>query len=415
MRSFDIPVYFRSPIISVIKAMRRSLDQRRRDFTPTVVDLGPLRLKIARHFGFCFGVENAIEIAYRTIDENPGRRIFLLSEMIHNPHVNDDLRARGVRFVMTPAGEQLVAWEELTAEDIVIVPAFGTTLEIQDRLAARGIDPYGYDTTCPFVEKVWNRTATLGDSDCTIVVHGKRNHEETRATFSHSTSSAPTVVVQDMDEAEHLAAIIEGREPAERFAEWFAEQASAGFDPPRHLSRIGVVNQTTMLATETQAIADRLRRAMVERYGEATIAEHFADTRDTLCYATNENQSATLALIASGADLAIVVGGYNSSNTSHLVELCEERMPTYFIRDAAEIGSRDEITHFSLRAHERVRTGDWLPHVDRPIEIALTSGASCPDALVDEVIRTLVALFPDAVPLETVLQRMQPDDKNQRP
>jgi 4-hydroxy-3-methylbut-2-en-1-yl diphosphate reductase len=406
MRTFDIPIYFRSPIIAVVKALRRGADQRRRDFSPTLLDFGPVRFRIARHFGFCFGVENAIEIAYRTLDEHPDRRIFLLSEMIHNPHVNEDLRERGVRFIMTPGGEQLIGWSELTAEDIVIVPAFGTTREIQAELAARGIDPYRYDTTCPFVEKVWNRTETLGAKDCSIIVHGKRTHEETRATFSHSTASAPTMIVQDMAETERLAAIIEGREPIERFAEWFAEQASPGFDPARHLDRIGVVNQTTMLASETQAIADRLRRAMLERYGESAIAEHFVDTRDTLCYATNENQTATLALIDSGADLAIVVGGYNSSNTSHLVELCERRMPTYFIRDASEIESIEAINHFDLHRHERIRTQAWLPSpasLNRPLEIALTSGASCPDALVDEVIQKIVAGAPGARSIEEAL------------
>ncbi len=402
-RTFDIPIYFRSPIISAVKAARKAADPRRRDLAPTVLDFGPVRFKIARHFGFCYGVENAIEIAYRALEQNPEKRIFLLSEMIHNPHVNNDLLARGVRFIMTPAGEQLIAWDELTADDVVIVPAFGTTIQIQEILAARGIDPYGWDTTCPFVEKVWNRTGSLGEKEYTVVIHGKRNHEETRATFSHSTASSPTMVVQNMEETERLAAIIEGREPLERFAEWFGSQCSEGFDPALHLLRIGVVNQTTMLASETQAIADRVRRAMIARYGESAIGEHFADTRDTLCYATNENQSATAALIASGGDLAVVVGGYNSSNTSHLVELCEERMPAYFIKDAGEIESRQAVNGFDLHLKGMRRTEGWLPELERPVEIILTSGASCPDALVDEVIERIVSLFPGARPLDEVL------------
>ncbi|MDB5034003.1 MAG: 4-hydroxy-3-methylbut-2-enyl diphosphate reductase [Chlorobi bacterium] len=395
-RTFDIPIYFRSPIISAVKAARKAGDPRRRDLTPSILDFGPVRFRIARHFGFCYGVENAIEIAYRALEENPGRRIFLLSEMIHNPHVNDDLLARGVRFIMTPSGDDLFGWDELTPEDIVIVPAFGTTLELQERLAARGIDPYRWDTTCPFVEKVWNRTGTLGEKECTVVIHGKRTHEETRATFSHSSAEAPTVIVQNMAETERLADIITGREPVGRFAEWFGGQCSDGFDPAVHLARVGVVNQTTMLASETQAIADRLRVAMIERYGADAIADHFADTRDTLCYATNENQTATIALIESGGDIAVVVGGYNSSNTSHLVELCEKRMPTYFIKDAGEIVSRDEIVHFDLHAKATRRAMNWLPDHDRPLEIVLTSGASCPDALVDEVIERIVSFFPDA-------------------
>jgi 4-hydroxy-3-methylbut-2-enyl diphosphate reductase len=406
-RTFDIPVYYRSPIISTVKNARRLSDPRKKDLTPSILDFGPVRFRIARHFGFCFGVENAIEIAYRTIDAFPERRIFLLSEMIHNPHVNDDLRSRGVEFIMTPSGEQLVDWEELTSDDVVIVPAFGTTLDIQARLSERGIDPYGYDTTCPFVEKVWNRTATLGQNDCTIVIHGKRTHEETRATFSHSRENAPTIIVQNMEETERLARIITAEEPIERFEEWFGGQCSPGFDPALHLRKIGVVNQTTMLASETQAIADRLRVAMLERFGSDEIAGHFADTRDTLCYATNENQNATIALIGSGGDLAVVVGGYNSSNTSHLVELCQERMPTYFIKDAGEIASREAIDHFDLHAGARQRSEGWLPEIDRPIEIVLTSGASCPDALVDEVVQKIVSFFPDALPVEEALARFR--------
>ncbi len=405
-RVFDIPQYFRSPIISTVKAIRRERDPRRRDFSPSVLDFGPLRIRIARHFGFCFGVENAIEIAYRTIAANPDRRVFLLSEMIHNPHVNDDLRGRGVRFIMTTSGRQLVKWDELNPEDVVIVPAFGTTLEVEAELRLRGIAPYQYDTTCPFVEKVWNRTRTLGDGHYTVVVHGRPDHEETRATFSHSSSGAPTVVVRDMPEAERLSAFIVGTEPVERFDTWFQGRCSAGFDPTRHLERIGVVNQTTMLASETQAIADRLRDAMIERYGSDGLQEHFADTRDTLCYATNENQNATLALVEAGADLAVVIGGYNSSNTSHLVELCEQRMPTYFIRNAEEILSASSIRHYDLETRSQTITNGWLaiPR-DRPLEIAVTSGASCPDALVDETIEALRALVPGTDSIEGALER----------
>ena len=406
MRSFDIPIFYRSPIISAVKSLRRVGDPRRRDLSPTILDFGPVRFRIARHFGFCFGVENAIEIAYRTLEENPGRRILLLSEMIHNPHVNADLQARGVEFIMTPAGEQLVAWEDLRTEDIIIVPAFGTTIEIQEKLEAHGISPYSYDTTCPFVEKVWNRTGSLGERDYTVVVHGKRTHEETRATFSHSAQGTPTIIVQNMAETELLAGMITGKVSPDRFEELFGEQSTPGFDPALHLQRVGVVNQTTMLATETQAIADRLRQAMVDCYGADTIAEHFADTRDTLCYATNENQSATLALVESGGDLAIVVGGYNSSNTSHLVELCERALPTYFVQDSEEILSSSTIRHFDLHSHSVVTSENWLPVVERPVDIVLTSGASCPDALVDDVIRKIIGYFPSASTVEEVLERM---------
>lgn len=402
-RTFEVPDYYRSEIIATIKKARSAADPRRRDLAPSLLDFGPVRFWIARHFGFCYGVENAIEIAYKTLDENPDRRIFLLSEMIHNPLVNDDLQRRGIRFLMTTAGQQIVPWDDLTERDAVIVPAFGTTLEIQEELEKRGINPYSFDTTCPFVQKVWNRSAAIGEQGYTIVIHGKPQHEETRATFSHSRSTAPTVVVRDMEETERLAEIITGKEPIEKFAEWFEKQASEGFDPTRDLERIGVVNQTTMLASETQAIADRLRRAMIQRYSEEEISRHFADTRDTLCYATNENQSATMELIESGGDLAIIVGGYNSSNTSHLVELCEEKLPTWFIKGPEEILSRERIRHFDLAEHEVMEGTNWLPQKDEPVDILLTSGASCPDAVVDQVIERIVGLFEGTRGIEDAL------------
>ena len=405
-REFNVPLFYRSPIISVVKQARRGIDPRKRDLAPSVLDFGPVRFKTARHFGFCYGVENAIEIAYRALEENPDKRIFLLSEMIHNPHVNTDLRERGVRFLCETSGKQLIPFTELTPADVVIVPAFGTTLEIQAKLNERGINPYAYNTTCPFVEKVWKKSEEIGRQDYTIVVHGKRYHEETRATFSHAKSGAPVVVVLNLVEAKNLAKVISGEVGRKFFFEYFADSYSPGFEPDRDLKRIGVVNQTTMLATETQAIADLLRRAMADRYGEEYIDEHFADTKDTLCYATKENQDATLALIEDRGDLALVVGGYNSSNTSHLVELCETKMPTYFVRDAGEIGSPRSIRHWDIHAKVVYETTDWLPMSspdDSPVDIILTAGASCPDALLDEVLCKIVSWFPDTLSVDDVL------------
>lgn len=384
-RQFSVPGFYRSSLISTVKAARAAADPRKRDLSPTVLDFGPVRYKIARHFGFCYGVENAIEIAYKAIEQNPGKRIFLLSEMIHNPRVNEDLQARGIRFLRTTVGEQLIPFDALKPDDIVIIPAFGTTLEVEQELARRGVDTQLYNTTCPFVEKVWKRSSQIGTSRYSIVVHGKRYHEETRATFSHAKSAAPVVVVRDLDEAAALAAVISGGEGASFFFEKFADRYSDGFDPETDLQRIGVVNQTTMLATETQAIADLLKRSMAARYPADPIEEHFADTSDTLCYATNENQNATYALIEEPADLAIIVGGYNSSNTSHLVELCEEKMPAYFVRDADSIVSLSRIQHFDLHKKAEVTSSGWFPET-RPVDIVLTAGASCPDALLDEVI-----------------------------
>ncbi|MDX1531154.1 MAG: 4-hydroxy-3-methylbut-2-enyl diphosphate reductase, partial [Rhodothermales bacterium] len=397
MRQFDVPDFYQSPIISTVKAARRAADPRKNDLAPSVLDFGPVRFKIARHFGFCYGVENAIEIAYRALDEHPDKaageegagRIYLLSEMIHNPHVNDDLRARGIRFLRTTTGEQLIPFDALAPEDVVIIPAFGTTREIQAELERRGVSTEAYNTTCPFVEKVWKRSAQIGKKDYTIVVHGKRYHEETRATFSHAAAHAPVLVVRDLHEAEALARVIRGEEGVDFFYAVFDGRHSNDFDPARDLRRIGVVNQTTMLATETQQIADLLRQAMVDRYGPAEIKAHFADTSDTLCYATKENQDATYALIESGADLALVVGGYNSSNTSHLVELCGEHMPTYFVSGAENL-ERDAIRHFDLHDREEREAAGWFPWAlaaERPVDVILTAGASCPDALLDAVVR----------------------------
>lgn len=389
--------------MSRIRRARDEKDPRKRDLAPSVLDFGPVRFVLARHFGFCFGVENAIEIADKTISASAGRRVFFLSEMIHNPKVNGDLRDRGVRFIFTPDGEQLVAWEELSSDDIVVVPAFGTTLEMQQKLAERGIDPYTYNTTCPFVEKVWKRSAELGDKGYTVVVHGKATHEETRATFSHSVQGAPTVVVLDLEEAGVLADFIRGRVKKEAFAERFRGKYSEGFEPERDLQRIGVVNQTTMLATETREIARLLRQAIVDQFGEESVADHFADTSDTLCYATNENQNATYALIERGADLALVVGGYNSSNTSHIAHLCSPKMPTFFIKDAEEIVSRGEIRHFSLQKREVETTRNWLPG-KRPVDVVLTCGASCPDAELENVLLRVLSFFPDSRPVKDVLE-----------
>jgi 4-hydroxy-3-methylbut-2-enyl diphosphate reductase len=405
-REFDVPIFYRSSIISVVKKARRLADPRKRDLSPSVLDFGPVRFKIARHFGFCYGVENAIEIAYRALEENPHKRVFLLSEMIHNPRVNANLRQRGVQFLCDTAGNQLIPFDSLTPNDIVIVPAFGTTLEVQVDLDRHGINPYAYNTTCPFVEKVWKKSRDIGLQNYTVVVHGKRYHEETRATFSHARAEAPVVVVRDLEETKNLAKVIRGETSRAFFFAYFEDRYSDDFDPNLHLQRIGVVNQTTMLATETQAIADLLRGAMMDRYGEEHIDEHFADAKDTLCYATKENQDATIALIEDGGDLAVIVGGYNSSNTSHLVELCEQKMPTYFICDANELISPTRIRHLGIDAKVVRETANWLlmnPPGGIPTNIVLTAGASCPDALLDEVLRKIISWFPEASSIDTGL------------
>jgi 4-hydroxy-3-methylbut-2-enyl diphosphate reductase len=394
MKTFNVPIIYRSPLISAIKQKRKQQDRMKKDFSPTLLDFGPLRILLARHFGFCYGVENAIEIAFRTVEENEGKRIFLLSEMIHNPQVNSDLLSRGVRFLMDTSGKQLIPWEDLRPDDIVIIPAFGTTLEIESRLQSLGITPLQYNTTCPFVERVWNKAEQIGAKEYTVIVHGKPKHEETRATFSHSRSHTPTVVVKDMEQTHRLAAYIRGEAPAENFYEEFKGQYSEGFDVSKHLERVGVVNQTTMLASETQAIADYVKQAIQEKYALADdrVADRFADTRDTLCYATNDNQTAVTGMLESAADLAIVVGGYNSSNTSHLVELCEEKLPTYFISSEEKLISRNELFHYDFHHNQELHSFSFLPEKE-PVTLLLTSGASCPDAIVEAVIRKLLSFY----------------------
>lgn len=402
MKKFDIPNYYRSSIISRLKELRKLEDPRKKDFSPTELDFGPIKFLIARHFGFCYGVENAIEIAYNIIEENPGKRIFLLSEMIHNPMVNLDLQSRGIQFIMDTYGNQLIGWDEITSADVVIIPAFGTTLEVEHLLSEKGIDTLKYNTTCPFVEKVWTRAEVLGNNNFTVIIHGKSKHEETRATFSHSIRNAKSVIVRDIIEAEFLSKIILDEIPKENFYIFFDGKYSDGFDVEKDLLHVGVVNQTTMLATETQTIADLLRDAMIKKYGVEYIKDNYADTRDTLCYATNDNQSATIGLLEREADFAIVIGGYNSSNTTHLVELLEGKFTTYFIAGSEKIISEKLISRFDIHSRREITIENFLPHKDS-ITVALTSGASCPDAVVDEVLNKLLSFYEDLKSVEEVL------------
>jgi 4-hydroxy-3-methylbut-2-enyl diphosphate reductase len=385
-----------------VKESRKQKDLRKQDFAPALLDFGPVQFYIARHFGFCYGVENAIEISYRALEENVGKNVYLLSQMIHNQEVNSDLESRGIKFIMDTDGSHFVPWDKIGKEDVVIIPAFGTTIEIENLLLDKGVDVQKYNTTCPFVEKVWNRADKLGKDNFTVVIHGKPKHEETRATFSHSSGTSHSIIVRDMDDAIRLSNYILGSKTHSEFFEEFAGRYSFGFDPAKHLQRIGVVNQTTMLASETQAIADFFREIMSKKFGEASIKEHVADTRDTLCYATNDNQGSTYELLKTDADLAIVVGGYNSSNTSHIVELCERNFPTYFINSDNEIRSETEIQHFNYHLKELNSTFEFLPKRN-PLKIVLTSGASCPDTLVDRVMLKLVRYFKDAKSVDEVL------------
>lgn len=406
MRKFDVPDFYKSSFIATIKSSRKAHDPRKKDFSPSILDFGKVQFLLARHFGFCYGVENAIEIAYKAIEENPDKNIFLLSQMIHNPMVNEDLLSRGVRFIMDTSGNQLIPWNELTKEDIIIVPAFGTTLEIAKKIESIGLTIAKYNTTCPFVEKVWKKSEKLGSTGHAIVIHGKPQHEETRATFSHSDYNGPSLVIEDIKEAKFLGDVILGKQDEDAFVQKFKGRFDG--EPAtfiQALNKIGVVNQTTMLASETQEIANYLKDIMILKYGEEAYRDHFSDTRDTLCYATNDNQQATFGVLEEEADLAIVVGGYNSSNTSHIVELCEQKLPTFYINAADEIKDKALIHHFDYHRSEKQVTQNYLPSKD-VVRIILTSGASCPDTMVDAVLDKILSFFPDSRSKQEVIDAL---------
>jgi 4-hydroxy-3-methylbut-2-en-1-yl diphosphate reductase len=395
-RQFNVPEIYRSSVIYDLKEARAQTSANTQDYSPLLLDYGKVRFSLACHFGFCFGVKNALEKIYRIVQENQGRRVYLISEIIHNPGVNEDLLKRGVSFLLKPDGTRLVDFSLLMQDDIVVIPAFGVTVELEQELAELGIDTRHYDTTCPFVKNVWHRATYLGEQGYTVIIHGKRMHEETRATYSHSVVHAPTLVVRDLAEAQYVCATIAGRHTAEEFTQRFSESFSSGFAAAKHLEKVGIVNQTTMRASETHAIAELFEQTMSQVYGAEDLREHFADTRDTLCYATYENQRATQALTKYGADLAVVVGGYNSSNTANLAQVCRTCLPTYLIKNENELLDPQTIRHFDLDSRTVILSSDWLPRdKEKPVEVAITAGASCPDSTVDAVIRRIAGFFPD--------------------
>jgi len=406
MKHFEVPTGYRSSLITAIKQKRKADDKLKKDFSPTLLDLGNVQFYLARHFGFCYGVENAIDIAYKTIQENKGKNIFLLSEMIHNPQVNADLIQKGVRFLHDTNGNAIIPLEELNANDIVMIPAFGTTLELEAIITAKGIQIQKYNTTCPFVEKVWNRSEQIAKKGYSIIIHGKPKHEETRATFSHAAANTPTLIVNDMEDTKMLGAFILGEISIDTFNKHFTNRCSKGFNPTQDLDKIGVVNQTTQLATDTQAISDYLKEVMLKKYGAENISDHFADTRDTLCYATNDNQSAVIGLLATEADFAIVMGGKNSSNSSHLVELCEQKLPTYFIDDAIKLISAHQIIKTDWKSKESINVENYIPKKE-VVKILMTSGASCPDSVVESVIRKIAFFFDKEAALESLIAKWE--------
>jgi 4-hydroxy-3-methylbut-2-enyl diphosphate reductase len=409
---------YQSRLCAAIKHLARRHE--RTATAPVLLDFGAVHYLVPSHFGFCLGVKNAIERAYETLTENPGRRVFMLSELIHNPFVNDDLIRRGLRYLQTdkgvphqsrPGGPDL--WDTLTPDDIVIIPAFGATDEDKRRLVRKGIAVRQYDATCMLVEKVWKAARVYGREGYTVVIHGKHEHEETKATFSNTRRYAPAIIVRNMDETRQLGEVIRdlGRDPqaAARFQDLFAGKFTEGFDAARDLERVAVVNQTTLLMNETREIISYLRDVFAEKFGP----EIGGATRvggqgrnDTLCYATQVNQDALTRALAEPLDAAFVIGGKNSSNTYQLYRLCEQRLGTraFFIQSEANILSPAEAEHYVFPAKGLPgQTG----HVERralwseapgagaaPRRILVTGGASCPDGIIQQVITRINSFYP---------------------
>ncbi len=394
----NIPTYFRSELISSLKSAQpeqgsQKIAKQAQEKQPIIFDRGKVVFKLPRRFGFCFGVENALDTAYQAIEENPGRRVFLLSEMIHNPVVTADLVRRGVKLMIDASGRQLVSFSELNEDDVVIIPAFGTTCELAKELEERGVIARRYDATCPFVKKVWRKAEWLGNNGFSIVIHGKSSHEETKATFSHASAFGPSLIIRDQSDADFLARYILEGVSQKAFETYYRGRHSTGFDVERDLSHIGVVNQTTLLVEETKRVSESVKSALVKKFGQEQISSHYAETNDTLCYATSENQAAIKELISSGGDLAVVVGGYNSSNTAHLAELCRKHMPTFHICDEQEIHSSKLIRHLVVEGGSLATTQNWLPLEKERIEVLVASGASCPDRVIEKVIQRITEIL----------------------
>jgi 4-hydroxy-3-methylbut-2-en-1-yl diphosphate reductase len=409
---------YQSRLCAAIKALARRHE--RTATAPVLLDFGAVHYLVPSHFGFCLGVKNAIERAYETLTDNPRKRVFMLSELIHNPFVNDDLIRRGLRYLQTDKGVAHATraggpdlWDTLTPEDIVIIPAFGATDEDKRRLVRKGIAVRQYDATCMLVEKVWKAARAYGREGYTVVIHGKHEHEETKATFSNTRRYAPAIIVRNMEETRQLGQVILNEDPAARarFHSLFAGKFTPGFDVERDLQRVAVVNQTTLLMNETREIIAYLRDVFAEKFGPE---EPGAPTRvggqgrnDTLCYATQVNQDALMRALAEPLDAAFVIGGKNSSNTYQLYRLCEQRLGgrAFFIQSEANILSESEAEHyvFPAKGHpgqaghveRRPLWGDPpLLRREKPMRILVTGGASCPDGIIQQVISRINGFFP---------------------
>ena len=408
---------YQSQLCEAIKTLARTNE--RTASPPALLDFGAVRYVIPSHFGFCLGVKNAIERAYESLAENPGRRVFMLSELIHNPFVNEDLLARGLRYLQTdkgvpyntkgapatPGSSEPVLWDTLTSDDVVIIPAFGATDEDKQRLVRKGIRVAQYDATCMLVEKVWKAARTFGREGYTVIIHGKSEHEETKATFSNTRRHAPSLIIRNLEEAGLIGDYIAQPTPEKSRALLirFAGLHTPGFDPVRHLERIAVVNQTTLLMNETAAIIDYFKAVFIARFGATEGANRVggAGRKDTLCYATQVNQDALQRALNEPLDAAFIVGGKNSSNTYQLYRLCEQKLGprAFFIQSEKSILAPNQIMHYVFPSAGRGSGGHtelqplW-PDCLSTKTVLITGGASCPDGLVQQVITRINALFP---------------------
>jgi len=350
------------------------------DFT---YQAGRLAIRLAREFGFCYGVDRAVDYAYQTRRRFPDRAVFLTGEIIHNPHVNDQLRTMGIGFLSDPG----LSIEQLGRDDVVILPAFGVTVAVLQQLERRGCTLI--DTTCGSVLNVWKNVRRYAEGGYTSLIHGKMWHEETQATASHAvTYGGRYLVVLDDRETGAVCDYIRGSGDRDAFLARFGGAASAGFDPDRDLARIGLANQTTMLMSESLEIGEMLKQAVLDRYGAAALAERF-QAFDTICSATQDRQDAVVAMLAeTPPDLMIVIGGYNSSNTCNLARICAQRCPTFHIADPDCLVSAESIRHRPVGAKSEVLTTGWLPKAGA-VTVGLTSGASTPDNLVGAAVEKL--------------------------
>lgn len=352
------------------------------------LEVGDLVIRLAQEFGFCYGVDRAVDYAYETRAKFPGKRIFLTNEIIHNPRVNTKLLELGVQFLhgLYKSDGRV---ENITHDDVVIIPAFGTTTEELNELQKKGC--ILVDTTCGSVMSVWKRVESYAREGFTAVIHGKYDHEETHATSSRATQypGGKYLVVRDKEEAQRVCDYIEGKEGRKEFLETFQQASSPGFDPDRDLERIGCANQTTMLSSESLEIASMLQESMKKRWGAEALSSRFRHF-DTICSATQDRQDAVLKLAREGIDLMMVVGGYNSSNTGHLVEISLEFCPAYHVKDATCIISKDEIEHKPVGKTQPVRAQSWLP--EGKVRVGVTAGASTPNRVIEEVIERIIEI-----------------------